>query len=73
MPHATILHFEHTNEDKEKEESPMSQDESRRIVNRVVVCHSNDCKDVTTSSLILLFDKSQGQSRKESNDICIAG
>ncbi|CAB4044107.1 Hypothetical predicted protein [Paramuricea clavata] len=53
-PHATLLHFE-SKESKNgnKKENEESSKEKPKVANRVVVCHSNDCNEVTTSSLIL--------------------
>ncbi|CAB4024591.1 Hypothetical predicted protein [Paramuricea clavata] len=53
-PHATLLHFE-SKESKNgnKKENEESGKEKPKVANRVVVCHSNDCNEVTTSSLIL--------------------
>lgn len=59
-PHATILHFESKNDKNEsKKENKLEKDdegpkeEKQRVANRVVVCHNNECKDTTTSCLIL--------------------
>jgi hypothetical protein len=52
-PRATILHFERKNETKERKETKVSQEERQRVANHVVLCHSNDSNDVTTSSLIV--------------------
>jgi hypothetical protein len=53
-PHATLLHFE-SKESKNgnKKENEESSKEKPKVANRVVVCHSNDCNEVTTSFLIL--------------------
>jgi hypothetical protein len=36
-----------------KKENEESSEEKPKVANRVVVCHSNHCNEVTTSSLIL--------------------
>ena len=60
-PHATIFHFESKHyksaskkENKPEKDSEGSKEEKQRVANRVVVCHSNECNDATTTSCLIL-------------------